>query len=226
MNDGRTMTMTGQRGAIAAADNFRSSLDIVIPAQAGIQLDLTGFPPARERQDCRVNAVSSRHRVTASRSRGFTLLELLVALVILAIGLSGAVLAFRPDQDRQLGLEAERLALLLEQAEDESALGGMPLAWVARADGYEFQRRELTVDGPGWVTVRGDDLFHPRVLPGVARIQWLRADGRVPGYGERVVLGGQGIQQLAVGLVLGDARLRVERYPDGHFGYGPEGAAG
>ena len=151
-------------------------------------------------------------------ARGFTLLEMLVALVILAIGVSGAVLAFRPDPGRQLGQEAERLALLLGQAEEESWLGGMPLAWVAREDGYEFQRRELTIDGPGWVTVRGDDLFHPRVLPGLARIQWVRADGRELGFGERAVLGGQGLQQLAVSLTLGATRMRVERRPDGSYG--------
>ncbi|MDD5366734.1 MAG: prepilin-type N-terminal cleavage/methylation domain-containing protein [Gallionellaceae bacterium] len=153
------------------------------------------------------------------RGAGFTLLELLVALVVMAIGVSGAVLAFRPDPGRQLGQEAERLALLLEQAEDESYLGGVPLAWVAREDGYEFQRRELTVDGPGWLTVRGDDLFHPRLLPALARIQEVRADGRDLGLGDRVMLGGQGIQQLAVEMTLGEATVRVERRLDGRFSF-------
>jgi general secretion pathway protein H len=142
---------------------------------------------------------------------------MLVALVVLAVGVAGAVLAFRPDQERQLGQEAERLALLLEQAEEESWLGGMPLAWVAREDGYEFQRRELSVDGPAWIGLRGDDLFRPRTLPPVARIQWVRADGRALDYGERAVLGGQGSQQLAIGLALGEARMRVERQPDGRY---------
>lgn len=162
-------------------------------------------------------ALSLRHFVTLPPSKGFTLLEMLVALVVMAVGVAGAVLAFRPDQGRQLGQEAERLSLLLEQAEEESLLGGMPLAWVARQDGYEFQRRELTVDGPGWVTVRGDDLFHPRALPGIARIQMVRADGRALEFGQRAVLGGQGIQQLTIGMTLGDARARVERHPDGRF---------
>ena len=151
--------------------------------------------------------------------RGFTLLEMLVALVILAVGVSAAVLAFRPDQGRQLNQEAERLALLLEQAEEESWLGGMPLAWVVREDGYEFQRRELTIDGPGWVTVRGDDLFRPRALAGIARIQWVQADGRELAFGDRAVLGGQGVQQISVGLALGEARARVERQADGSFSY-------
>ena len=135
----------------------------------------------------------SRESIPGGRARGFTLLEVLVAMVL--------------------------LALLLGQAEEESWLGGMPLAWVAREDGYEFQRRELSIDGPGWVTVRGDDLFHPRALPGLARIQWVRADGRELDFGERAVLGGQGLQQLAVSLTLGAARMRVERRPDGSYGF-------
>lgn len=158
------------------------------------------------------------HPVTVSPpQRGFTLLEMLVALAVLAVGIAGAVLAFRPDEGRQLGQEAERMSLLLEQAAEEADLGGMPLAWVAREDGYEFQRRVLTADGPDWETLRGDDLFHPRVLPGLARIQRVEADGRPIGFGERVVLGGQGIQRLAVDLILGGASARVERRPDGRF---------
>jgi general secretion pathway protein H len=169
-------------------------------------------------------ALSLRHFVTVSPpQRGFTLLEMLVALVVLAVGVAGAVLAFRPDEGRRLGQEAERIGLLLEQAGEESDLGGMPLAWVAREDGYEFQRRELTADGPGWVTVRGDDLFHPRVLPTAARIQSIQADGREVSYGERVVLGGQGIQRMTVELTLGGARARVERRPDGRFDYSANG---
>lgn len=159
----------------------------------------------------------SRPFAASPPQRGFTLLEMLVALVVLAIGVAGAVLAFRPDHERQLGQEAERLALLLEQAEEESWLGGMPLAWVAREDGYEFQRRELTIDGPGWITVSGDDLFHPRALPGLAHVRDVTADGKALPFGERAVLGGQGVQQLVVELILGDARIRVSRQPDGRF---------
>jgi general secretion pathway protein H len=158
--------------------------------------------------------------VTLLSHRGFTLIELLVALVILAIGLSGAVVAFRPDYDRQIGDEAERLALLLEQAEEESTLGGMPIAWVASENGYAFERREVSMDGPSWNILREDDLLHPHALPGMARIEWVRADGRLVEPGERAILGSQGVQQIAVSLALGEARARVERRPDGRYASG------
>jgi hypothetical protein len=53
----------------------------------------------------------------------------------------------------------------------------------------------------------------------LAHILWVRADGRELGYGERVVLGVQGIQQITVGLSFGEARMRVERHPDGRYDY-------
>lgn len=140
-----------------------------------------------------------------------------MALAVLAIGMAVTVMAFRPDPARQLGQEAERLALLLEQAEDESALGGAPLAWVARVDGYEFQRRTLNDTGPNWITEHGDDLLHPRRLPEAARIEAALADTAPLAFGERAVLGEHGIQNLSVVLALGEARMRVERQPDGRY---------
>ena len=64
------------------------------------------------------------------RSRGFTLLELLVVLVIISIGISTVVIALQPDTRGMVSEEGERLALLLGLASEESALGGTTLAWV------------------------------------------------------------------------------------------------
>ncbi|MDD3530135.1 MAG: prepilin-type N-terminal cleavage/methylation domain-containing protein [Gallionellaceae bacterium] len=144
-----------------------------------------------------------------SPQQGFTLLEMLIALVVVAVAIATATLALRPDEARQLAAEAERLALLMAQAREESALGGVPLAWVAAEDRYEFQRREVTDRGPAWVVVRGDDLLHPRELPTGLSIRRLEADGRRLAYGERLDLGLQGARRLSVDLTLGEARSRV-----------------
>jgi len=146
---------------------------------------------------------------------GFTLLEMLVALVILAIGMATAVIALRPDESRLLGTEADRLALLLEQAREESAIGGMPLAWIAREDGYEFQRRELTETGPSWNVIRVDDLFHPRDLPVGLHIRSVEMDGHPVDFGQRVALGADGVQKLTVEMSGGEARSRVASAGEG-----------
>jgi general secretion pathway protein H len=154
-------------------------------------------------------------RVAVSPAHGFTLLEMLVALVVVAIGLATATIALKPDPRRPLALEAERLALLFEQAREESQLSGTPLGWQWRPDGYAFLRRELSDNGAQWLAVVDDDLFREHALPPEASIRAVRADGRPLAPGERVALGGEGAQILEVELTLDSARARVEAMPDG-----------
>lgn len=136
-------------------------------------------------------------------------MEMLIALVIMALAVAGASLALRPDDSRQLANEAARLALLLEQAREESALGGMPLAWVAAEDRYEFERRGMSRSGPEWTVLRGDELLRPRQLPGGLRIVRMEADGRPLVFGERLNLGLQGARRVVIELAFGRERTRV-----------------
>jgi len=150
-----------------------------------------------------------------SHGRGFTLLEMLVALVVMAVGIASASLALRPDDGRLLASEAERLALLLAQAREESELVGMRLAWVAAADGYEFLRRDMTVDGASWLVLRGDDLLHPRRLPAGFTIKSIEVDGRPLAYGERVLLDPLGANLIRIELSMGEARTLVRSVEEG-----------
>jgi general secretion pathway protein H len=159
--------------------------------------------------------LSPGHFVTAS-PKGFTLLEMLVVLVVMAIGMSAVALAFRPDARRPLAQEAERLALLLEQAREESQLSGTPLAWEWRPDAYSFVRRDLTDNGPQWLVVVDDDIYRTRTLPGGASIRQVLADDRLVAEGERVALNIDGVQRLEIELRLQDARAKVVSRPDGH----------
>ena len=141
-------------------------------------------------------------------------MEMLVALVIMALAVTGASLSLRPDDSRQLANEAVRLALLLEQAREESALGGMPLAWVAAEDRYEFERRGFSRSGPEWTVVRGDDLLRPRQFPGGLHISRIEADGRPLVFGERLNLGLQGAQRVMIELAFGQERTRIQTRDD------------
>jgi general secretion pathway protein H len=158
---------------------------------------------------------SPRYPVTPLPQKGFTLLEMLVVLVVMAIGMSAVALAFRPDARRPLAQEAERLALLLEQAREESQLSGTSLAWEWRAGGYTFVRRDLTDNGPEWLPVVDDDIYRARTLPGGATIRQVRADNGLVPEGGRVALNVDGVQRLEIQLSLQEARTQVVSEPDG-----------
>lgn len=72
------------------------------------------------------------------RYAGFTLLELLVVVAIIAIGTAGATLALRDASASSLEREAQRLAALLESGRAQSRATGVPVRWRATAQGFEF----------------------------------------------------------------------------------------
>ena len=71
--------------------------------------------------------------------RGFTLLELLVVVAIVAMASLGVGLAMRDDSQVQLERDAERLAALLESARAQSRLSGLPVRWRATPSGFVFE---------------------------------------------------------------------------------------
>lgn len=68
-------------------------------------------------------------RATPAVGRGFTLLELLVVLFIVAVASGVMTLALRDGEAAGLEREAVRLAALLESARAESRVSGQPAAW-------------------------------------------------------------------------------------------------
>jgi general secretion pathway protein H len=69
---------------------------------------------------------------------GFTLLELLVVVAIVAMVSAGVGLALRDSSQVQLDRDAERLAALLESARARSRVTGVPVYWRATASGFRF----------------------------------------------------------------------------------------
>jgi general secretion pathway protein H len=73
------------------------------------------------------------------RSRGFTLLELLVVVVIVAIAAATIVFGmFGAERRHELRTEAVRLAQLIELARDEALLRNRELGLQIVEDGYRF----------------------------------------------------------------------------------------
>jgi general secretion pathway protein H len=75
----------------------------------------------------------------SSQIRGFTLLELLVVVSIIAIASAGVTFALRDSAATQLEREAQRLAALLESARAQSRSSGQPVRWVAVEGGFRFE---------------------------------------------------------------------------------------
>lgn len=70
---------------------------------------------------------------------GFTLLELMVVLAIIAVGMGAVSLALPDSQAKLLQREGDRLAALLEAARAQSRAAGVPVVWQAQANGFVWR---------------------------------------------------------------------------------------
>lgn len=70
--------------------------------------------------------------------RGFTLLELLVVLAIMALALGAAVQALRDPKQVALAQEAQRLASWLEAGRATARSSGQVVRWRTTATGFEI----------------------------------------------------------------------------------------
>ena len=82
------------------------------------------------------HSTPTSHRL--GRVRGFTLLELLVVVAIIAIASAGVSFALRDASATQLDREGQRLAALLESARAQSRSSGVPVRWSVVPGGFHF----------------------------------------------------------------------------------------
>jgi general secretion pathway protein H len=73
------------------------------------------------------------------RTAGFTLIELMVVVAIIAIATAGVSLALRDNAATQLDREAERLSALFESARARSRTSGIPVIWHPVEGGFRFE---------------------------------------------------------------------------------------
>jgi general secretion pathway protein H len=87
-----------------------------------------------------------------SKSLGFTLLELLVVVTIIAMASAGVAFALRDSSLRQLEREAQRLAALLDSARALSRTSGVPVRWIPTAQGFRFEGLPANALPTRWLT--------------------------------------------------------------------------
>ena len=71
-------------------------------------------------------------------ARGFTLLELLLVVAIIAVASAGVSFSMRDSAQTQLEREAVRLAALLESGRTRSMASGVPVRWRTTETGFTF----------------------------------------------------------------------------------------
>jgi general secretion pathway protein H len=108
----------------------------------------------------------------AAAERGFTLVELMVALLVMAL-LTSAVLLTVPDTGPRLSDEAERLAGRLAHAREAALTANRPVEMVIRPDGYAFREQRRGA----WAPLE-DGPFAPARWPESLTVAVESADGR------------------------------------------------
>ena len=157
----------------------------------------------------------TRARVTSKSGggvAGFTLVEILVAVAIVAIVSAAAFLAWRGGDAGTLRRDAERFAGALEYAAQRAQWRHEDLGVSVDASGYRFWQRDVERDA--WVPLAGDDLLNARAWPeGSALVATARA-GRALAPATLVPLRADGRNDpLTIVLAAGDTHWRVDADP-------------
>ena len=134
-------------------------------------------PPFEGAVACSERPFATRRLPRSCREVGFTILELLVVVAIIAFATAGVSLSLRDSSQTQLEREAQRLATLFESARAQSRANGSEVVWRVTAEGFRFEG------------------LPPGALPG----QWLSGDVAVlPGaaiqLGPEPIIGAQGVE--------------------------------
>ena len=90
-------------------------------------------------------------------SRGFTLIELIVVILIVGLLISMATISISTSSDKSIETEAKRFASLLKLASDESIMNARPIAVQIAEQTYQF-----TIAGE---VESEDPIFRPREIP-------------------------------------------------------------
>jgi len=109
--------------------------------------------PARSNTACQ-----SLHQKRGAWNDGFTLIEVLVVLAIMAVATAGVVVSLRDGASTVLEREAQRLGALMESARAQSRMSASPVRWHVTPTGFIFEGLPGTALATTWLSndVRSD----------------------------------------------------------------------
>ncbi|UXY14362.1 GspH/FimT family pseudopilin [Chitiniphilus purpureus] len=161
--------------------------------------------PALRQSSCAVPVC--RPVLAPAAKRGFTLIEILVALALVGIVLGLAMVRFDLSDGQTMERESQRLALLFESARDEAIAGGRAIAWSSDGSGYQFWTLD---DRNVWQALPSHEVLKPRELPPGMRVLAIRVNLKARRVGERIVFEPSGVNQpFDVTLGLGERRWHL-----------------
>ena len=146
------------------------------------------------------------------RTRGFTLLEIMVVIVIVGIMATVTMLSFGIlGRDREMEDQAERVWAVINQAREECELQGFDVGLRVGTASYEFLRFDPRQQL--WEPIIDDDLLGARELPQGLRLRlWL--EGREVVLKERLELEADDEKEHKVTLADKDKGAKTETDQD------------
>ncbi len=82
---------------------------------------------------------NSRRVDCLATTGGFTLLELLLVVALMAMAGAGVVMSMRESGEQQLAREAQRLVAMLDAARAQSRASGVAVVWRPDAQGFSLE---------------------------------------------------------------------------------------
>jgi len=153
--------------------------------------------------------------LTAVRaSRGFTLVEVMVVMVIIGIVLGMVSLNAIPSPRQNLQNEAQRLALLLQLARDEAIVRNRLVTFEANSERYRF----LVRNENRWDPVTQDDLLRERPFKYTPLTLLLDPPGAGSSDPMRITFGREPVDKpFVLTLAIGDDHVAIRADGIGHF---------